>query len=153
MYFPTPSISYPEEQKLGFFRFFGFNLAKIGQKLLLRIGIKFKSNYILTLTPFNLLLSGKAKILKFLQNFDFDFFKLQFGQSLEKLFLRIAINFVSNNSLPPAPCFPGQLNLAKLGENLFLETPIYKHLHSLVFSNFDFFFNLAKLGETLLQFG
>lgn len=93
MYYPTqPSISYPEEQKLGFFCFFGFNLAKLWQKL--RTAPR----------PLNLLLSGKAKILKFPQNFDLDF---NLARALKKLFLRIAIKFVSNNSLPPTPCFPG----------------------------------------------
>ena len=40
---------YPEEQKIGFFRFFGFNVAKLGQKLFLRIAIKFESINVLPL--------------------------------------------------------------------------------------------------------
>ena len=62
MYYPTTTFIL---QNIGFFQFFGFNLAKFGQKLLLRIGIKFESNYVLLLDPSIFCYPGKRKFLNF----------------------------------------------------------------------------------------
>ena len=135
IYYPTPNFNQLSRRaKTWLFPVFRLHFGQTWAKI--------ASNYILPLAPSIFSYPGKQKFLNFFKTLIFLNFNL--ARAWKKLFLRIAIKFVSNNSLPPAPCFPGQPNLAKLGENLFLETSIYKHLRSLVFSNFDFFLQFGQ---------
>ena len=112
MYYPTPTFNQLSRRaKTWLFRLqFGQTWAKIA------------SNHILPLAPSIFSYPRKRKFLNFSKSLILIFLNFNLARAWKKLFLRIAIKFVSNNSLPPAPCFPGQPNLAKLGENLFLET-------------------------------
>jgi len=73
---------YPEEQKLGFFHFLGFDSVKLGQKLLLRIDIKFESKYVLPLTLQTFAIQKSKNSKTSLKLVFVLFFKLQFGENL-----------------------------------------------------------------------